>query len=486
MTGPGPRPQQLHPGTAVPARAGRSPRVQVFLLYLTVLVTLLGLIFLFAHLHQASLAAFVIAGCCLLAVISGMRALLKRVLPGRGDADRVAPGPMPPGRGEHGAGQHGSGQHSRRGTGQRGRHGHGQGEGRPKEPPPPWEPGTDQRGTPARQTDPMDRARQAGPVDPVRRSGPIGPSQSGPIRVAADIIDRPEAPGTVPGPPEFGVSTAGQAPWHLAGNASPSGLAADAGRLGDLEVRAASMVGAGHRCDEPADPRQDSYALGRAPDGQYLIIAVADGVGSARHSDIGARVAVTTATRELAKMLAAGGPRAIDPKQLYYTVAGEMLGTGRSRKLADNDICSILITAVIPTAPSPDGTRSVWAAWIGDVSLWTAGAGELRRMTGAEKSGLDRNQLSAVLPFSPDQYEEAQFELPPDARVAVMTDGLSDAFSDIPGVADYFARQWADPPPHPAVFLHSLCFDAPGQSDDRTAIVVWTGVSGPSPRRRRQ
>jgi hypothetical protein len=271
-------------------------------------------------------------------------------------------------------------------------------------------------------------------------------------------------------------SVSGQAPWHLPVGAAPSGLAADAGRLGDLEVRAASMVGAGHRCEEPAYARQDAYALGRTPDGRYLVVAVADGVSQSLRSDLGARVAVSAAARELSGMLDRGGMDGIDVGRLYKVVAGEMLGTGRDRGLADEDICSILITAVIPAAPRHDGTRPIWASWIGDVSLWAQHDGRLHRLTGEDKDGLDRNSLNAVLPFNPDMVEERLVKLLPYDALAVVTDGLSDSLASVPGVADFFAAQWAGPPPHPAAFLHSLCYDAPGQDDDRTAVVIWCGA----------
>ena len=122
-------------------------------------------------------------------------------------------------------------------------------------------------------------------IKPRRREQPRPSKGVSPKVPNAPIPVKPEAPGAqdyrFPDPPVFSrASASGQAPWHLPVGTAPSGLAADAARLGDLEVRAASMVGAGHRCQEPADPRQDAYALGRTPDGQFLIIAVADGVST--------------------------------------------------------------------------------------------------------------------------------------------------------------------------------------------------------------
>lgn len=284
----------------------------------------------------------------------------------------------------------------------------------------------------------------------------------------------------LPEPPVFaGRSTPGQTAWLLPVSAAPSGLAADGIRLGDLDVRAASVVGAGHRCQEPAIARQDAYALGRTKSGHFLVVAIADGVGQSRHSDLAARVAVSAATRELTRFAELPAFPNIDTGLLYTKIAGEMVGTGRDRGIPDADVCAILITAVIPTRPRSDGTRPVWTSWIGDVSLWISREGELRRCTGHDKSGLDRNALHAVLPFNPDQVEERVFELLPNDRVALMTDGVSDSLDSVTGTLDYFARQWAGPPPHPAAFLHGLCYDGPGQTDDRTAVVVWCNAPGP-------
>jgi serine/threonine protein phosphatase PrpC len=340
-------------------------------------------------------------------------------------------------------------------------------------------------------------ATRRGPVPPIGQAlgpgrdtgqAPSGRADRRPSSAPAlAIAEEPAPPCSLPEPPVFaGPSAPGQAPWHLPVDAAPSGLAADAARLGDLEVRAASMVGAGHRCQEPAGPRQDAYALGRTPDGRYLIIAVADGVSQSRRSDLGARVAVSTAARELGRMLSAGPMDAIDVDLLYNVVAGEMLGTGRDRGVPDEDVCSILIVAAIPALARRDGTRPMWASWIGDVSLWIHREGDLHRVTGEEKTGLDRNTLTAVLPFNPDQVENNYFELRPSDRVALVTDGMSDTWSTIPAAADFFTRQWAAPAPHPAAFLHSLCYDGPGQTDDRTAVVVWCGPDEPVPGARRR
>ena len=65
------------------------------------------------------------------------------------------------------------------------------------------------------------------------------------------------------------------------------------------------------------------------------------------------------------------------------------------------------------------------------------------------------------------------------SALAVLTDGVGDALTDIPHAASWFAERWQRPPSL-ASFLLDVDFDAAGQVDDRTAVVVWCL---PAPRR---
>ena len=271
-----------------------------------------------------------------------------------------------------------------------------------------------------------------------------------------------------------GGSSAGRALWRLPPRSGQSGVAVDAARVGDLDVRAASVIGPAHRCVEPAAVRQDAYALGLDAAQAHLVIAVADGLSSSAHADVGARAAVSTAVREL--ILTLDGARdldAIDVQTLFRTVAGEIVGTGRERGLAEQELCCLLVVAVVPSAAAPDGSRQVWTAQLGDVSVWTQGE-RWQQQTGPFKSGLDRNAVEAVLPFHPDQVATSWVTVPPGAGVAVMTDGVGDLLNDVVAASGFFAEQW-EAAPLPAAFLLDLCVDAPGQDDDRTAVVVWCG-----------
>jgi hypothetical protein len=187
-------------------------------------------------------------------------------------------------------------------------------------------------------------------------------------------------------------------------------------------------------------------------------------------------VAVSAAAREIAKILDSGeGPEAICASDLFGSVAAEMVGTGRSRGHQDLDLCSILIVTVIPTAPRRDGTRRIWTAQIGDVSLWICREASLRQFTGVTKSGMDKNVLTSVLPHDWEQVTCTVLDVCAGDRVAVMTDGVSETLTNVKGGAAYFADSWSGPAPHPARFALSLCYDAPGQGDDRTVVVIWCG-----------
>lgn len=272
-----------------------------------------------------------------------------------------------------------------------------------------------------------------------------------------------------------GGTRAGRSAWRLPARQVQSGIAADAAQLGDLEVRAASVIGPGHRCEDPATPRQDAYALMRTSSETHLIVAVADGLSSSANSEIGARVAVTAAARTVHQALdATPDPEHLVAVELFRKVAGEMVGTGRSRDLDDRELCSVLIVAVIPVVAQPDESRWVWTAQVGDVSLWLHGKSGWRQRTGVSKGGLDRNAVNAVLPFTPERAVAELVNVEPGHGVAMMTDGLGDTLSNVDSAERYFADRWARPP-HLAGFVADLCFDAPGQLDDRTAVVVWCG-----------
>lgn len=302
-------------------------------------------------------------------------------------------------------------------------------------------------------------------------------SSTTPVKRAPKI----EAPAKTPDyavfeSPVFGSSPpAARRPWVLPVEPAVSGIAADQARIGDLEVRAVSIVGPGHRCEEPATPRQDSYRLGRDRAGRHLIIAVADGMSDSRRSDLGATVATRCAVNTLRAHLDGGAdPTAEAMTKAFRTSAGAMVAAAKNEGLSEMDIRCALIVAIIPTAinTASEGRRA-WFATLADVSAWRRHDTGWCQLAGDQKDdGLDRNTLHNFLPYHPDRAVTVSCNLEPGATVAVVTDGLGDAFTDVPNAAQWFAQRWETPVPLES-FVLDVGFHARGQLDDRTSVTVW-------------
>jgi Protein phosphatase 2C len=292
---------------------------------------------------------------------------------------------------------------------------------------------------------------------------------------------QPEGPGKTLNPavyesPVFGSSPpAARRPWVLPVEPAVSGIAADQASIGDLDVRAVSIVGPGHRCEEPAMPRQDSYRLGRDRAGRYLIVAVADGMSDSRRSDLGATVASRCAVNILRAHLDRGeDPTADAMKEAFRTAAGAMVAAANNEGLSEMDVRCALIIAIIPSAPNAISLRRrAWFATLADVSAWLRHRDGWHRLAGDQKNDdFDRNALRNFLPYHPDRVVTVSYDLEPGATVAVVTDGIGDAFTEVPNAAQWFAQRWETPVPLES-FLLDVGFQARGQLDDRTSVTVW-------------
>ncbi|MFI0370804.1 protein phosphatase 2C domain-containing protein [Actinomadura sp. 1N219] len=257
-------------------------------------------------------------------------------------------------------------------------------------------------------------------------------------------------------------------PWRLPDEPAISGIAADAVRVGSLTVRAASLVGPGHRCAEPAQHRQDAYRLGRDPGKRHLLVAVADGMSDSSRSHLGANVAVTALIGRLRADLGRGAP--LDGPALFLDAARQMSGMAVQQKVTENDVRAAALAVVVPVEPAADGSRRVWAAWIADVGAWVRAEPGWARLVGDDKRGFDGDVLTEFLPFHPDRARTAELTLEKGAVLALATDGIGDVLAD--GAAPWFADRWAAPP-HIASFVADVGYDASGRLDDRTAVVIW-------------
>jgi hypothetical protein len=279
------------------------------------------------------------------------------------------------------------------------------------------------------------------------------------------------AVGTMEFPsPLGGAPGAARLPWRLPDEPALAGIAADAANVGGLTVRAASLVGPGHRCEEPATPRQDAYRLGRDTGKLHLIVAVADGMSDSSHAHLGANVAVTALVGRIRADLDRDVP--LDAAEVFLDAARQMAGAAEQHGATEHDVRAAALAAVIPVSPDESGRRTVWLAALADVCGWARRPDGWERLIGAEKAELDAGRLTEFLPFHPDRARWATVALEPDAVLALTTDGLGDVLAAGDALAPWFAERW-QVPPHITAFVQDVGFEAAGRLDDRTAVVVW-------------
>ncbi|MFN8037817.1 MAG: protein phosphatase 2C domain-containing protein [Acidimicrobiales bacterium] len=258
-----------------------------------------------------------------------------------------------------------------------------------------------------------------------------------------------------------------------------------------LAVRLASVRGAGHRYD--GTPRQDDAGLAVAgPDGDWLVVAVADGVSAGARSHLAARAAVRVGLKLLTGELAGGAdPAELDWEGLVGRLAGQVLLVAR-RELGDDQLgardaartmASTVALAVVATAPDPgDGHHRAVVVPIGDTSAWVLRGGTAWEPITAVKNEGEAVASSATvaLPLLPAAIPVAAATFGPGDALLVMSDGVGDPLGDGTGeAAATLARWWADPPSRWA-FASQVDFGRRSHSDDRSAVAVWPlgGVGG--------
>lgn len=231
-------------------------------------------------------------------------------------------------------------------------------------------------------------------------------------------------------PRELGVPSAGT-PWRLGATADVPDTVLDAGRVGTLEVRAASTRGAAHRSAGTA--RQDAVGVTEF-EGRFVLAAVAE--GPARES-----------TRVVRQVL----------EYLNWGLTGIDLDVVGATCAACPDWSVALTSAEVEVDPAGREHR---------YRLARVGAGSAFLLTGGE-----------FLPLFGAGVDQADGVLRPGEALVLVSDGVP--VTD--GLASaHLARAWAEPP-GPVAYLHQLQFDLPPFDDDRTAVVVWADEGFPFP-----
>jgi serine/threonine protein phosphatase PrpC len=255
---------------------------------------------------------------------------------------------------------------------------------------------------------------------------------------------------------------------------------------GRLTVRGASVRGDSHNWEGSC--RQDSMTLTRIgpPEAEMLLLAVADGVGSAPYSHIGSyrasRVAACHLDREAESIHAAltardeGELRALAGKAIANAIGElradwERTARHEGRAYADQDHATTLHVLLVPT-DARIRERVVFS--VGDGGLFVLRENGWAHGTPADGGGVLDTRTEA-LPHAYRSVKATLVDTVPGEVLLLGTDGITNPLAQRdPSFARHLADVWGGPEaPSLSDFLWQAQTRVKSYDDDRTVICVW-------------
>ncbi|MEU1472324.1 protein phosphatase 2C domain-containing protein [Streptomyces sp. NPDC005761] len=328
--------------------------------------------------------------------------------------------------------------------------------------------------------------RSTAPSAPLPAHAPLPPSEPEPGPEAPEpvpLLGDPRHSGKRPpsyAPVPLGLRSAGEDP---AAAVLPD-IVVDGAAYGPLTVRAASVRGDSHRY--LGEPRQDALCVTRigGPDsGELLLLAVADGVGSAARSHVGSNEVCRHAAAYLDRVAGSllDALRSAD-LPAFTELANEAVGR-IAVLLADLALreghrpeayATTLRVLLVPLDPAVR-TRGFMAVGDGGTALLRAGAWHLdvTQEEDPEASGMIDTR-TAALPLARIAVTRLLTPAVPGDVLVLSTDGLSTPLSGDQGMRDFLREAWGSGlVPGPADFLWQAQFRVKSYDDDRSVVVLW-------------
>ncbi len=259
--------------------------------------------------------------------------------------------------------------------------------------------------------------------------------------------------------------------------------AVDGGTGHGLTVRAASVRGRAKRFHGKS--REDDFCLLGSSARRALVVAVADGMGTARRSGLGAALVVRHAVEAVEEQLAECTPDALDWPKVFNRAASALVvehrreGGGESYARPDHDetrevshdLGTTLTVAVVEAGGT--GYASASVAAIGDSPAYRLAGGVYELLVGERETDEEFSTSSVIaLPYLP-QPEVRNVHLGVGEVLLVCTDGFSEPLAAGTGdVGRLFARELAVPPPLTS-WPYLVDFAKATYDDDRTLVAVW-------------
>ncbi|WP_328328290.1 protein phosphatase 2C domain-containing protein [Kribbella sp. NBC_00382] len=234
-------------------------------------------------------------------------------------------------------------------------------------------------------------------------------------------------------------------------------VALDGLSVGPFHVGAASQAGTAHLIK--GEPRQDAYDFVLTPEGR-LVVAIADGLGSRRASQVGARIFCEHATALAGTTDCTAAEYLVQAAALTSTTAENNYG------LHSEDISFVGAVAVFDEA----GEDVVDIARVGDVSAFVLTSdGAISELFQHDDAAL--NIVTALLPGK-GAPEPEEVRTGGDSQIVLTTDGLATDLRNSTSLREWLAQEWRLPV-GPYAMADSLRYRRQGSHDDRTAVVVW-------------
>jgi serine/threonine protein phosphatase PrpC len=240
-----------------------------------------------------------------------------------------------------------------------------------------------------------------------------------------------------------------------------------------------------HRYD--GSPRQDDFVIMERENGRQIIAAVADGVGQAAQSHIGATTAVRYASQWLDSSLAEPA-EATDWHAMVESTAWALVEQARAIDPACTDaagaeemLAATLVCAVVDA--SHEGGFVAHIVSVGDSGAWCLDQDGYTRVLGGKGESVGGISSSAVvgLPRVPPDVHATRVVLSPGEVLLLGTDGFGDPLGSGTGlVGGMFAEILRPGPPPLTEFGHALDFSRDTFDDDRTLVAIWRRKPAPA------
>ena len=173
--------------------------------------------------------------------------------------------------------------------------------------------------------------------------------------------------------------------WNLSQSGHNNDVTSDSGTVGDLAVVAASLRGNSHRLK--GTPCEDSFciATGRTTEEEsFLVVAVGDGVGSAKYSAYGSKKATSLFANNISTLLSekedlceerikvivnqafSSMKDSVRDWSPYEYLAPEL----EASEVSAAELETTLTFAVIPAQSNKEGLRDIYCGFIGDSPIF--------------------------------------------------------------------------------------------------------------------